>query len=145
MKVLYIMSLLISIPFSNAYSKDYVSVIDKDKIVGKISVESLKTLTATSEKYKEIMDAQNKKRVIIEVIDAVTETDIKHKYQTKIRISWIKEDGQEINYITANVFLTIINEGDVIVPEWRLVYRDVSEIGFPICGGLLIIVLIILL
>ena len=142
MKKLIIILLVILFPL-NLYSKDYVNINDGDRIVGKLSVTSLKELVGASKNYKDIIEAQTEDRLVITTTD-IKATSIKGKYEASLKMSWKNSDGVEVNYISAVMFLKIKNENQALVPEWRLAYRDVAEIGFPISFGLLILLLILI-
>ncbi len=140
MKKLIILCMLIipSVGFSQ-----FIEVVDKNTVVGRLSIESLEKLVEASEKYKDIMQAQKHNRLTISLLNAVRETNIIGQYKTKIKISWFNDKGKEINYITVNVLLNIDNQSEATIPQWRIQYRNVAEYGFPI--SLLLILIAILL
>jgi hypothetical protein len=121
----------------------FIEVVDKNTVVGRLSIESLEKLVEASEKYKDIMQAQKHNRLTISLLNAVRETNIIGQYKTKIKISWFNDKGKEINYITVNVLLNIDNQSEATIPQWRIQYRNVAEYGFPI--SLLLILIAILL
>jgi hypothetical protein len=121
-----------------------IYITQSDKIIGRFTPEQFETLVQGADKYKEIMLAQVEKRVNI-VCSEIKETDIKGEYKTNIRIIWINKNNMEINFIEVELILNIDNDTSQNIPEWRIVYRDLSEIGFPITGGLLILILVLFL
>lgn len=137
-----ILSLCILIIPSICFSQ-FIEVVDKNTVVGRLSIESLEKLVEASGKYKDIMEAQKHNRLTISLLDAVRETNIIGQYKTKIKISWFNDKGKEINYITVNVLLNIDNQSEATIPQWRIQYRNVAEYGFPI--SLLLILIAILL
>ena len=142
MKKLIIILLVILFPL-NLYSKDYVNIADGGRIVGKLSVTSLKELVGASKKYKDIIEAQTEDRLIIVTSD-VKDTAIKGKYEATLKMSWKNSEGAEVNYVTVLMFLRIKQENQALIPEWRIIYRDVAEIGFPVSFSLLILLLILI-
>lgn len=127
------------------FSQTYVDVYDGKKVVGKLSIQSLEQLLEASEKYKEILDAQKYGRVYIDLIEPVKKTKVPGQYEAKIKISWRTEINKEVNYIISTFTLNIDNEKEASIPEWRVLYRNISEIGFPISSLLIIILMIIAL
>ena len=121
-----------------------IYITQSDKIIGRFTPEQFETLVQGADKYKEIMLAQVEKRVNI-VCSEIKETDTKGEYKTNIRIIWINKNNMEINFIEVELILNIDNDTSQNIPEWRIVYRDLSEIGFPITGGLLILILVLFL
>jgi hypothetical protein len=91
------------------------------------------------------MSAQKEDRVSIQVLSDLEKTSIINQYKVVIKIQWLNEKNEEVNYIRSIMFLNIDNQNESTIPEWRILYRDVSEIGFPITGGLIILIIIILL
>jgi hypothetical protein len=138
--LLIILYLFICAPL---YANDLIAIKDENgKIVSFISKPSLQSLIEASEKYKDIMNAQKEKRLNVTVIAPVEETNKKNEFKTTIKLTWHDNAGKEINYITALMFLNIENANEAGMSEWRLTYREISEIGFPI---LFIITCILLL
>lgn len=137
-----ILSLCILIIPSIGFSQ-FIEVVDKNTVVGRLSIESLEKLVEASEKYKDIMEAQKNNRLSISLLDAVRETKVIGQYKTKIKISWFNDKGKEVNYITLDVILNIDNQSEANIPQWRIQYRNVAEYGFPV--SLLLILIAILL
>ena len=123
---------------SNLYIYQY------DKYIGKFTIEQFTTLVEGADKYEEIMLAQKEQRLHI-TCDKVLASETAGGYTTIVKIVWKDKEGEELNYITAELTMNIDNDTTSKIPEWRIIYRDISEVGFPICGGLIILVLIILL
>lgn len=141
MKKLIIILCMLIIP-SVCFSQ-FIEVVDKNTVVGRLSIESLEKLVEASEKYKDIMQAQKHNRLTISLLDAVRETNIIGQYKTKIKISWFNDKGKEINYITINVLLNIDNQSEATIPQWRIQYRNVAEYGFPISLVLILIAILL--
>lgn len=139
-KLLTLFLFLITICFA---SNDLI--IYKDgKQIGKMTIDQFKILIQSAESYNEIMEAQNKGRIKIECISEVKEIS-KNKYEALIKVSWLDETGKECNYITAVMYLSI-DEGNTL-PEWRIFYDKVAEVGFPLMGcvaGVLALLLFLL-
>lgn len=137
-----ILTLLIFICFIgilNAKDKDnYVYVKQYDKVIGKFTPEQYETLVNASDKYKELMLAQQEGRVIIQCSE-IKEIS-KGEYKTVFKLTWKDKKGNELNYITSELILNIDNDKSKDIPEWRIIYRDISEIGFPICFLLILII-----
>lgn len=123
---------------------NYVYIKQYDKVIGKFTPEQYESLVKGADNYKELMLAQNENRVSIILIEEVKET-LTNQYKGKIKIVWKDAKGNEINYLISEINFQITNKGDAVVPEWRIIYRDISEIGFPVTTGILIIILLILI
>jgi hypothetical protein len=145
MKKLITLLLLIMICFTGllfAKEKDnYIYILQYNKVIGKFTPEQYETLVNASDKYKELMLAQQEGRVIVQC-NEVKEVS-KSEYKTVFTVIWKDKKGNELNYVTSELILNIDNDKSNNIPEWRILYRDISEIGFPIC--FLIILIIILL
>jgi hypothetical protein len=143
----FILSLLILICFTGLlYAKDdnYLYIYQHNKIIGKFTIEQFKSLVEGADKYKEIITAQKEKRLLI-ISEEVLPLDKDNTYKTNIRIIWQNREQKEINYIVSELILNIDNDKSNNIPEWRIYYRNISEVGFPICGSFLILFLILLL
>ena len=83
MKKLIILCMLIipSVGFSQ-----FIEVVDKNTVVGRLSIESLEKLVEASEKYKDIMQAQKHNRLTISLLNAVRETNIIGQYKLKLKL-----------------------------------------------------------
>ena len=141
-----ILTLIILVCFTallHAKQNDII-VSQNGKAIGSFTVEQFKTLIDGADKYKEIMEAQKDNRVSVQLLNDVEKTTIINQYKAVVKIRWVSKDNKEINYIDAIIFINIDNQNEGDVSECRIVYRNISEIGFPITGGLLIFVLIIL-
>lgn len=144
MKKLFITILtLISIPLYSADNNIYIYQYNKP--IGKFTVEQFEVLVKGAEQYKEIMSAQKEDRVSIQVLSDLEKTSIINQYKAVIKIQWLNEKNEEINFIKSVMFLNIDNESETQIPEWRMIYRDISEIGFPTSSIILVLILLILL
>jgi hypothetical protein len=139
-----LLTLLILICFTGVlYAKEkdnYIYIQQYNKITGKLTPDQFAILVKASENYMSIMEAQNNDRVSIIVLEEPSKIS-DNKYQTKIKIIWKNEKGEEINFVTSIMYLTITNNKEDL-PEWRITYRNVAEYCVPI---LLIVIFIITL
>ena len=144
MKKLFITILvLISIPLYSADNNIYIS--QNNKVIGKLTPKQFELLVEASDRYQEIMLAQKEGRVSIQVLADLEKTSIINQYKVVIRIQWLNEKNEEVNFVSSIMFLNIDNESETQIPEWRMIYRDISEIGFPTSTIILILVLLIIL
>ena len=145
MKKLFI-SLLLIICFTGllqAKSNDIV-ISQYGVAIGRMTPDQYENLVIGAEQYTELMTAQKENRVTIQC-DKVVASKVDGLYTTNIKILWKDKEGRELNYIVANLNLNIDNDKSKGLPEWRIIYRDVAEVGFPIAGGLLVFLLLIIL
>lgn len=138
-----LITLLIFICFTgilHAKEKDnYIYVKQYDKVIGKFTPEQYEALVKASENYKELMLAQQEGRVIVQC-NEVKEIS-KGEYKTIFTVIWKDKKGNELNYVTSELILNIDNDKSNNIPEWRILYRDISEIGFPICFLIILIII----
>ena len=138
-----LITLLIFICFTgilHAKEKDnYIYVKQYDKVIGKFTPEQYEALVKASENYKELILAQQDGRVVVQC-NEVKEIS-KGEYKTVFTVIWKDKKGNELNYITSELTLNIDNDKSKDIPEWRIVYRDISEIGFPICFLIILIII----
>lgn len=143
MKKVITLLLLILMCFTGllfAKEKDnYIYITHYDKVIGKFTPEQYETLVNASDKYKEFMLAQQEGRVIIQC-NEVKEIN-KGEYKTIFTITWKDKKGNELNYITSELILNIDNDKSNGIQEWRILYRDISEVGFPICFLIILIII----
>ena len=121
-----------------------IYITQYDKVIGKFSPTQFEVLIKGASKYEEIMLAQKEEKVSI-ICYEMKATDNKGEYKTTVRIIWLDQNNKEVNFIESELILNIDNDASQNIPQWRITYRNIAEIGFPITGGFLIIVLIILL
>jgi hypothetical protein len=138
-----LLTLLILICFTGslfAKEKDnYVYIKQYNKIIGKFTPEQYEVLIKASENYKELMLAQQEGRVGIQCDEKIIDLG-NGEYKTSFKLVWKDKQGNELNYITSELILNIDNDKSNGIQEWRIVYRDISEIGFPICFLLILII-----
>jgi hypothetical protein len=120
-------------------------VYQNGKAIGSFTVEQFQLLVDGADKYKEIMLAQKEDRVSIQLLSDLEKTHVINQYKAVLKIQWLNEKNEEINYVSSIMFINIDNQEELNIPKWRILYRDISEIGFPICGSFLILFLILLL
>lgn len=122
-----------------AKEKDnYIYISQYDKVIGKFTPEQYEALVSASDNYKELILAQQEGRVIVQCSE-IKEIK-KGEYKTVFKLTWKDKKGNELNYITSELTLNIDNDKSKDIPEWRIIYRDISEIGFPICFLLILII-----
>ena len=145
MKKIFI-TILIVICFNGLlHAKDNnIYIMQYNKIIGQFTIEQFKNLVKASDNYKDIMEAQNEKRVTI-TCDTIKSTDREGEYKAILKVSWKNKKGVELNYITSEITLNIDNDTTNGISQWRIVFRNVAEIGFPITSGLLILLLLIII
>ena len=114
--------------------------------IGMYTKEEFINLLKGYNQYKEIMEAQSDNRVVVSLIDTPYKTgSTKNEYTAKFRVVWENKEKTEINYLVIESIVTLPEETNgVFLPAWRVVYRDISEVGFPVSSVLMIICMIIL-
>jgi hypothetical protein len=142
-KLLITILTLISIPLYSSDNKIYIYQYNKP--IGKFTVEQFELLVKGAEQYKEIMSAQKEDRVSIQVLSDLEKTSIINQYKVVIKIQWLNEKNEEVNFVSSIMFLNIDNESETQIPEWRMIYRNISEIGFPTSTIILVLFLLIVL
>ncbi len=142
MKQLFITVFLIC--FTGLLQASDLKIYQDNKLVGTMTVQQFESIVKGAEKYKEIIDAQKKDRIDIEVLEPVKETKVPGEYATQIKISWKDEDNKEINFIKIYVVLNIDNDKSKLIPEWKIIYRDIASYSFPFTLSLLLLLIIIL-
>lgn len=143
MKKLFI-TILFLICFTGLLHASDLIISQDGKQIGRMSPAQFELVVTSADKYKQLMLAQKEQRVSIQC-DKVVATSTQGLYTTTLKIVWKDKQGNELNYITSALTLNINNDNSQLLPEWRIKYRDISEIGFPITGGLIVLVLLILL
>lgn len=76
-----------------------LKIYQNNKLVGTMTVQQFESIVKGAEKYKEIIEAQKKDRIDIELLEPVTQTETDGEYATQIKISWKDEKNREINFI----------------------------------------------
>jgi hypothetical protein len=142
MKKLFI-TIFILLLFTPLYSADNIVIKQGDYVIGEFTPNQFDVLIQGANSYKEIMLAQKQKRVYI-TTDEIYPTDNKGEYKTVMTIRWKDKNGYELNYITSELILNIDNDASGKIKEWRIIYRDISEYGFPITGGFLLLLILLL-
>jgi hypothetical protein len=138
-KLLLILLILICFTGLLQAKDNYIYVKQYDKIIGKFTPEQYEALVSASDNYKELILAQQEGRVIVQC-NEVKEIS-KGEYKTVFTVIWKDKKGNELNYITSELTLNIDNDKSKDIPEWRIIYRDISEIGFPICFLIILIII----
>jgi hypothetical protein len=114
-------------------------IYQDNNLVGKINVQQFESLVQGAEKYKEIIEAQRSNRVTIKVLDKVQKTEIEGQYKAKVKIIWINKNNNEINFILIDMILNI--DKNKTIPEWKILYKEIASVAFPITFALLLIIL----
>jgi hypothetical protein len=120
-------------------------VYQNGKAIGSFTVEQFQLLVDGADKYKEIMLAQKEDRVSIQLLSDLEKTHVINQYKAVLKIQWLNEKNEEINYVSSIMFINIDNQEELNIPKWRIAYRSVAEIGFPISTSLLILIIMILI
>ena len=141
--IIAIMLLICFTGLLHAKSNDIV-IYQNDTAIGRMTPDQYENLVIGAEQYVELMTAQKENRVTIES-GKIVASEVEGIYTTNIKIIWKNKEGYEFNYVVSELTLNIDNDKSKGLPEWRIIYRDVAEVGFPIAGGLLVFLLLILL
>jgi len=122
------------------YAAD-VQIYQNGKQIGTMSKEQFTELVRGAENYKEIMEAQNKNRIRI-IANKIETTEDKNVYKCTFRFSWKNQKQEEINYVVSDLLIQIDDE--MGMSNFRIYYRNISEIGFPISISAIFLILILL-
>lgn len=142
MKKLFITVFLIC--FTGLLQASDLKIYQDNKLFGTMTVEQFTSIVQGAEKYKEIIEAQSKDRIDIELLQPIKETDNQGEYATQIKISWKDKDNKQINFIKVYIILNIDNDKANLIPDWKIVYRDIASYSFPFTLSLLLLLIIIL-
>ena len=146
MKKLIIATMLMICFTGLLHAKSNDIIISQNGIaIGRMSPAQFELLVKGAEQYKEIMSAQKEDRVSIQVLSDLEKTSIINQYKAVIKIQWLNEKNEEVNFVSSIMFLNIDNESETQIPEWRMIYRNISEIGFPTSTIILVLFLLIVL
>lgn len=119
---------------------DYFELFHDGEKVGKISIEGFEEMRKAAGIKKEEWEAEKEGRVEVSLKDDPWEVTIGEKFVTEVTIVWKNKDGKEIKTIVLEQEFTIKKE---TMSSFRIFYRDIAEIGFPI--AIIIIIIIILI
>jgi hypothetical protein len=142
MKQIFITIFLIC--FTGLLQASDLKIYQDNKLVGTMTVQQFESIVKGAEKYKEIIEAQKKDRIDIELLEPVRQTETDGEYATQIKISWKDEKNKEINFIKIYVVLNIDNDTADQLPQWKIIYRDIASYSFPFVSSLFILLIIIL-
>jgi hypothetical protein len=146
MKKLFITILFLVCFTGLVFPKSSDVVITQDnRVIGKLTSSQFELLVQAADNYQEIMLAQKENRVSIQIISDIEKTSVPGQYKAVLKIQWLNSKNEEINFVSSVMFLTIDNPNDTSVTEWKILYRDIAEIGFPLSSVLLILIIIVLL
>lgn len=107
--------------------------------VGKMTPAQFSNLLRSASIYAELTEAEKDSRVKVLIKDAPWNiSQSQTMYETQIKIQWLNKDKQVIKQLTMDVELEIPIDHEKY-SEIRVIYRDVSEIGFPVAFLLLIV------
>ena len=141
MKKLILMIFLLFTPLM-VYPDSNLYIYQNNHVIGVISISQFKNLIEGAERYKDIMEAQMNNRVTI--VSGKVVKDYSGKYKTKFIVTWKNEKGETLNFISSTLEINIENDKALGIAKRRIIYRNVSEIGFPISFGLLLIIIALL-
>lgn len=130
--------------FTGLLQASDLKIYQDNTLVGIMTTQQFESIVKGAEKYKEIIEAQQKDRIDIELLEPVKETDTDGEYATHIKISWKNENNKEINFIKVYIVLNIDNDTANQLPQWKIIYRDIASYSFPFVSSLLILLIIIL-
>ncbi len=137
--------------FSDTYKKninkdqDYFEIYYQGKRLTIITVEQFKSMLHDARLYNIERDIEENNGVRIYLKDNPwnIETDQK-TFKTEITLRWEDDKGQVIKeMILVAEFGIPEGSNRNVFPEWRRVYRNVSEVGFPVSVVLNVIFIIV--
>jgi len=131
----FILITIIILFTSIVYASD-IQIYQNGKLIGTMSKQHFEELVRGAENYKDIIEAQNSNRIKI-IANKIEMIDVHNRYKCNFRISWKNKDQEEINYVVSDLLLDIDNEQGM--SKFRIVYRDISEVGFPLSLGIIIL------
>jgi len=120
-------------------------VYQNGKVIGQFTPAEFKALVQGADLYAQELEAENK-GLKIDIIDKPYKLESSGMYVCNFSIKWIGKTGHVLKEIKMQSEIQI-PEGDNPMPEWRVKYREIAEIGFPAVTGVfaLFVVLIIAL
>ena len=138
-KFLIILTLLFAV--STLYSDDVgsIDIVYKGKTVGSMPVMEFKEIVLGAEKFSKLVSAEKDKRIIIELKDSPMQLNLSDEYTTDVYIKWLDKKHIVIKTLVLENKITLKREN---FSKYRVVYRNVSEYGFPISTGFLLLLLI---
>jgi hypothetical protein len=131
-----------------AKDKIPVQICYDNQVVKEMSLEEWVALTDGAEMFYEELDAETDKpkRVRIVLVEDIWKISNPDKFETEMIVQWVDKDGDVFKEFILSVEI-VIDEDTRKFSDWRIKYRDVAEIGFPISilFNILFIGLVILL
>lgn len=116
----------------NPMQGEEVDIYYKNIYYGSLKKEHFVAMVKASNAYAELIEAEKEHRVVIILKDNPWEINTEGKiYTTDITIVWYNRKKEKVKEIVLKAELEIPKDGSKM-PVWRKIYRDVSEVGFPL-------------
>jgi len=141
-KIFCIVFLLFTLPlFSQTIPKNHIGIFYQEKFIGSMPLEEYEILVKSASIYQDELKAENNKRIKITVKENPYLIKFGETFTADVKIIWINEKQEIFKEMILENSLTLKKEN---LHEIRILYRDISEIGFPISFLLLFIAIIAL-
>ncbi len=128
---------------------DQIEFFFKGKKVGEMTKEELQATIKAGGAYNKEIEAEISDPRRLEVIFLKKPWIIKktkNKYRANILINWyeIINNKKEV-FKSLNLTLDLILDKSNQMSKWRIMYRNISEVGFPISTGLVILIILLII
>lgn len=113
-------------------SSNDILVYQNKKIVGSFTKEEFTSLIQSADLYVQEIDAEQSKRVEIEVKDTPYKVEKENKYKARFSIKWKNADNKVIKEVVIDSYIVINENSANPYPSWRVAYRNVAEYSLPV-------------
>jgi len=128
-----------AITFAQKIPKNHIGIFDdKYKLIDTIPIDEFKTLITAAKLYNEELKAENNKQIKIVVKEKQSTIKLGETYKADVIVTWYNEKNEIIKTLVLEVSIDTKKENFGIL---RILYRDISEVGFPILFTILIIII----
>ncbi len=142
--IITILILLFSLPLLAIDKGEEIDIYVGGEYVQSMTFQQWKIFSESAKLYSQILIAERKENIDINFHKSPWKAVIGETFTTQIDFTWYREvDGKKIVLKTMSIEQSIdVPKDGLKLPEYRVFYRDVAEVGFPIS---IIIILILMI
>ena len=130
--------------FSYVQAKDLnIYVYQNNKVLGQFTPTEFKALVKGADCYVQETEAEKSEKTFrVEVIGKPIQKGKSDIWECKFSIKWFDQKGMVLKgiLVTSDIFIPQNRE-----PEWRVIYKNIAEIGFPVSVGVIMTIVFVII
>jgi outer membrane lipoprotein-sorting protein len=128
LKLFFIYCILLCSSFLFAKEQN-IKMYYNEILVGEMSINEFDTLLKSAQLYEKEIKAEKNNKVKIHLKESPYNITVGSKFSTEIYITWEDEKNNVFKQINISHKITLKKEP---LSEFRIIYRDISEISTPV-------------